>query len=277
MRVHHINCGTMCPFGQRLVNGEGSLFARATMVCHCLVVETNDGLALVDTGLGTADLADPNARLGRGFVRIAAPRLDPNETALAHVERLGFRRDDVRHVLPTHLDLDHAGGLSDFPDATVHVFVDEHRGATSPSTTHERFRYRQAQWAHGPKWNVLRVDGDKWFGFDGVRAVGGTDDEILLVPTVGHSRGHCAIAVRTTDGWLLHAGDAYFFHAEMHATKPYCSPGLAAFQRVAAFDDVARRRNQMRLRELARDRAGEVRVFSAHSPVELEALSSVER
>ena len=63
MRVHHINTGTMCPIGQRFVNGTGSMFRRARMVCHCLLIETNDGLALVDTGIGLDDIANP-PRLG---------------------------------------------------------------------------------------------------------------------------------------------------------------------------------------------------------------------
>ena len=57
MRIRHINTGTMCPIGRRLVNGTGSMFQRARMVCHCLLVETNDGLALVDTGIGLGDIA----------------------------------------------------------------------------------------------------------------------------------------------------------------------------------------------------------------------------
>jgi glyoxylase-like metal-dependent hydrolase (beta-lactamase superfamily II) len=274
MRIHHVNCGTMCPMSARLVNGRGSLFAEGRMVCHCLLVETNDGLALIDTGLGTGDLADPIGRLGRGFGVFARPKLDPDETALAHVARLGFSREDVRHVLPTHLDLDHAGGLSDFPAATVHLFRPEHDAAMKPRTTMEQHRYRRPHWAHGPKWNLLDVaaGGDSWLGFESVRALGGTDDEILLVPTIGHTRGHCAIAVRTGEGWLLHAGDAYFFHGEMEP-KPWCTPALAAFQRIAAIDDVARRNNQRRLRALVREHGSEVRVFSAHSPVELAAFS----
>jgi glyoxylase-like metal-dependent hydrolase (beta-lactamase superfamily II) len=190
------------------------------------------------------------------------------------VLRLGFRRADVRHVLPTHLDLDHAGGLPDFPDATVHIFRPEHDAAMSPRTTMEKNRYRPPHWAHGPKWKLLDVEagGDSWFGFDSVRAIGGTDDEVLLVPTIGHTRGHCAIAVRTPDKWLLHAGDAYFFHAEMDATRPRCTPGLAAFQRIAAMDNEVRIKNQQRLRELARDHGSEVRVFCAHSPEELTAF-----
>jgi hypothetical protein len=41
------------------------------------------------------------------------------------------------------------------------------------------------------------------------------------------------------------------------------------FQRLMAMDNAARLRNRERLRELARDHGGEVRVFSAHCPVEL--------
>jgi hypothetical protein len=64
MRIHHLNSGTMCPIGRRFVNGTGGIFERARMVCHCLLVETNDGLALVDTGIGLDDIAEP-LRLGR--------------------------------------------------------------------------------------------------------------------------------------------------------------------------------------------------------------------
>jgi len=74
MRIHHINTGTMCPIGRRLVNGTGSIFQRARMVCHCLLVETNDGLALVDTGIGLGDIANP-PRLGPKWVWQTTPRL----------------------------------------------------------------------------------------------------------------------------------------------------------------------------------------------------------
>ena len=60
MQIHHLNTGTMCPMGRRLVNGTGSLFQRARLVCHCLLVETDDGLALVDTGIGLGDIATPD-------------------------------------------------------------------------------------------------------------------------------------------------------------------------------------------------------------------------
>src|SRR5579863_9917942 len=101
MRVHHLNCATMCPPFAKLVNGSGSLFARGRLVCHCLLLETRDGLVLVDTGLGTADVEDPKGRLGGFFVGLTKPRLVREETALAQVQALGFRPSDVRHIVPT--------------------------------------------------------------------------------------------------------------------------------------------------------------------------------
>ena len=56
MRVHHLNCATLCPRGGWLVNGDRAPCARATLVCHVLLVESSRGLVLVDTGLGLDDV-----------------------------------------------------------------------------------------------------------------------------------------------------------------------------------------------------------------------------
>ena len=87
MRIHHLNTGTMCPIGRRFVNGTGGIFQLARMVCHCLLLETDDGLALVDTGIGLDDIAHSRL-LGPKWVRQTAPRLDPAETALQQVKAL---------------------------------------------------------------------------------------------------------------------------------------------------------------------------------------------
>jgi glyoxylase-like metal-dependent hydrolase (beta-lactamase superfamily II) len=274
MKVHHLNCATMCPVGGRLITGQGGLTEPGRMVCHCLLVETPaQGLVLIDSGLGLADVANPAARLGREFMLITGARLDAEETAVRQVERLGYRPEDVRHIVVTHLDLDHAGGLSDFPQAQVHLHADELAAATRPATLLERKRYRPLHWAHGPHWVSHRAAprGEPWFGFECVRDLPGLPPEILMVPMPGHTRGHAAVAVQAREGWMLHAGDAYFFRAEMEATRPWCPAGLALFQRVVEMDRRARLLNQVRLRKLRQQQGDAVRVFCAHDPVELEA------
>jgi glyoxylase-like metal-dependent hydrolase (beta-lactamase superfamily II) len=257
----------MCPRGARLLTGDGGLFAEARLVAHCLLIEAGDGLVLVDTGFGTGDVADPK-RLGQPFRALVRPQCRAEETAIRQVEDLGLDPGDVRHILITHLDLDHAGGLSDFPNAEVHVFAPELAAARSPSML-ERARYVSDQWKHGPKWVEHDVDGDRWFGFDSVRVLPGIDAEIALVPLLGHTKGHSGVALNEGDGWLLHCGDAYFHHGEVE-TPPSCPPGLRVFETINDDDGKARRRNQERLAELAREHGDEVRLICSHDAVLLD-------
>ncbi|WP_034271762.1 MBL fold metallo-hydrolase [Haloechinothrix halophila] len=269
LRVHHLNCGTMHPRGRRLINGDGGLLAPGLMVCHCLLVETEQGLVLIDSGYGLADIEDPARTLSRSFRMLTRPRLDPEETALRQVERLGYRPEDVRHIVLTHLDVDHAGGLRDFPWATVHVHAREYDRAMRGPTLNERLRYRSGQWTHGPDWATYAATGEPWFGFDAVRELSGLPPEILLVPLPGHTHGHTGVAVDTGARWLLHAGDAYMFRDETDPAHPHATPGLALFQSALQVDRQARHRNQARLRDLRAAHGAEVEVFSAHDHVEL--------
>ncbi len=269
MKVHHLNAATMCPAGGRLVTGEGRLFERARLVCHILLVETNEGLVLVDTGLGLSDIEDPD-RLGPKWVRQVRPRLDPSETAYEQVRALGFSPDDVRHIIPTHLDVDHAGGLPDFPKARVHVHVREHEAAVKRSIAVKRSRYIDHHWAHGPDWKFYGNGGENWFGFKGVRPFADHETDMLLIPLPGHTPGHCGVAIRSDSTsrnekkWLLHAGDA-FFHPHQIETPVASMPlALKIFQRKADTDRPLRIANQERLRKLNAEHGHEIDIFNAH-------------
>jgi glyoxylase-like metal-dependent hydrolase (beta-lactamase superfamily II) len=268
-RIHHLNCGTMCPWGQRLISGEGGYLASARIVCHVLLIEGEDGLVLVDTGFGVDDVHNPR-QLTRPFTAAVRPRLQMGETALSQVRELGFDPTDVRHIVLTHLDVDHAGGLADFPDAQVHVFAREHEAMVNPPLR-ERVRYRMgsAHWAHGPRWLSHDVEGDEWLGFESVRVLPGTDAEVLMIPLPGHSLGHTGIALRRGQGWLLHCGDA-FFHRDEVATPAHCPPALKAFQALVQANGKLRHQNRERLRELAHQHSGEVTLICSHDPVQLD-------
>jgi glyoxylase-like metal-dependent hydrolase (beta-lactamase superfamily II) len=205
------------------------------------------------------------------------PRLEVAETALRQVVDLGYRPSDVRHIVPTHLGLDHAGGISDFPGAAVHIYADELRAASSRSSLIERSRYRAVQISAVKKWAVVEEEeGESWFGFSAVRAIPATNDEVLLVPLPGHTRGHCGVAVRRSEDWLLHCGDAYFHRSEVEPGGRAAPPGLRAFESFLSVDGAARRANLVRLRELARLTMGDVKLFCSHDPVEFAALKGEE-
>lgn len=269
MRIHHLSCASMCPYGRRLLAGEGGMLEKAELVAHCLLIEAGDSLVLVDTGFGSGDVAEP-ARLGQPFRALVRPRVAEHATALQRVRALGLDPADVRHIVCTHLDVDHAGGLPDFPQAQVHVLAAEKVAMEDPPLR-DRSRYIRHHFAHGPSWVTHEAGGDRWFGFESVRAIGELGDDLALVPLMGHTRGHTGVAVRDDTGWLLHCGDAYFHHGEV-ATPPSCPPGLRLFQNLVGSDNRTRRHNQERLRELAREHADEVRLFCSHDPTEFERL-----
>lgn len=268
LRIHHLNCGTMCPLCERLINRrDGSWRKPGAFVCHCLAIETEQGLVLVDTGWGQQDILDPGRRLGRVYTGIFRPRLSMAETALSQLRTLGFTPSDVRHIVVTHLDLDHAGGLADFPHAQVHVFRPELAQITHPGRR-ERQRFRFSQFDHQPKWVVHEEAGESWFGFSRIRPLPRLPVDILMIPLVGHTMGHTGVAVKQGDKWLFHCGDAYYHHSQV-TSDPQVPGGSMFFQRAIASLPQDRVRNLQRLRELALNHADEVELFSAHDPVEL--------
>jgi glyoxylase-like metal-dependent hydrolase (beta-lactamase superfamily II) len=272
MRIHHLDCATMCPRGGTLLFGTHPA-GHKHVVAHCLLVELpQDGLLLVDSGLGLADVREPQ-RLAAPFRALVRPRFDEAQCAIRQVERLGFDPRDVRHIALTHLDVDHAGGLADFPWARVHV-LDRELAAAESDALRARLRYDPRQWAHGASWSHGLDSGEPWRGFEGVRQLEGLPPEVLLVPLHGHSVGHAGVAVARGDGsWLLHAGDAYFHRGEVHASEPPCPGAWRVFQRLIQTCGVERLDNQRRLRELAATHP-EVRVFCAHDAVELDRLQT---
>lgn len=275
MRIHHLNCGSMCPLGGHLMDGFTKGVGPAHLVCHCLLIESEQGLILVDTGLGINDVIRPHGRISPFFRSLLRPKLHHDETAAYQVRARGFRTEDVRHIILTHLDFDHAGGIDDFPNAEVHLMQQELRASQEPKGFITRRRYSPAQLTQSKTWTTYQSLGEKWLGFEAVRELKGLPPEVLLVPLFGHTEGHAGIAVETNSGWLLHAGDAYFFRDEMAPTYK-CTSGLRAYQTMMEVDRCKRQMNQRRLRELAATKK-EVRIFSAHDAVEYEHLRSDEK
>lgn len=250
MKVHHLNCGSM--------NMPG-----APLIAHVLLVETDNGLVLVDSGFGTQDCADPT-RLGPSRF-MSRPVLNRDETAIAQVEALGFRAEDVRHIVITHFDLDHIGGISDFPEAQVHATAAEVSASMTSPSQQERIRYRAVQWAHGPKIVGHSPDGEKWRGFAAAKELDDVASGIVLVSLPGHTRGHAAIAVDAGHRWILHSGDSFYHYGTLdgHTHVPRT---LTIQESLLAFDRKAMRDNQARLAELYHRGDPDLLIVNAHDP-----------
>lgn len=134
-------------------------------------------------------------------------------------------------------------------------------------------RYLSSQWKHNADWSLHDEGrGEAWYGFEKVYPIAALRSEIALVPVLGHSPGHSAIAVKSPTGWLLHCGDAFFHRNDLHARKSV-PLGLRLFQSMVDSDRKRRIENMDRIRTLHQTQS-DVHVFCSHDPVMFHALSN---
>jgi len=101
LKVHHLNCGSFCPHAPIL---------NEITHCHCLLIEDKNQLILIDTGIGKRS----SNILMEAQASIAGVKHDQFLSAKEQIVELGFKTEDVRQILVTHLDYDHSAGHSGF-------------------------------------------------------------------------------------------------------------------------------------------------------------------
>jgi glyoxylase-like metal-dependent hydrolase (beta-lactamase superfamily II) len=183
----------------------------------CLLLETNKGLTLVDTGLGLGDYQNPT--LFTQFFRfVTIMPFNPQEAVVHQIQRLGYKPNALKHIILTHMHFDHCGGMADFPQAKVHVYRKEYEAFTGKTRGFLGAAYIQRHIAHQPDFIFYEDSGEKWFDFDAIR-IKGFDPEMWFIPMPYHSRGLCGVAIMTQTGWHFHCSDAAadFNHPEIPA------------------------------------------------------------
>lgn len=196
MTIHLLNCFTCnSRFPPKMETGT-----------LCLLVETDQGPVLVDTGLGLQDYSNPTW-FTNFFRVITVMPFDPAEAAVNQIQRLGFQPRDVKHIILTHMHFDHCGGLPDFPHARVHVHKREHDAFTNQRIRHwSKAAYIPRNIAHNPELSLYETVDSKWYDFDAIRLP--FAPEMYFIPLYGHSHGHCGLAIKTETGWHFHVADA---------------------------------------------------------------------
>jgi glyoxylase-like metal-dependent hydrolase (beta-lactamase superfamily II) len=119
---------------------------------------------------------------------------------LDSLTKLGLEPGDIDMVVYTHLHADHAGNAKYFPTTKSVVQKDEWLACLNPCFRENLLRlYDQGSippLQNNP--NLMLVEGDMELT-EGIR----------LIKTPGHTRGHQAVAVNTTRGFRIFAGDQF--------------------------------------------------------------------
>jgi glyoxylase-like metal-dependent hydrolase (beta-lactamase superfamily II) len=137
--------------------------------------------------------------------------MDPKQAVAEQLRARGIEVGDVKLVVMTHLHIDHASAMSEFPNATFIFSAREWEAATE--SRNWQHGYRTAQFDHGFDYRTLDfedADSDSHATFGRSFDLLG-DGSIRAVYTPGHTHGHMSVVLRLAGGReALVAGDAIY-------------------------------------------------------------------
>jgi glyoxylase-like metal-dependent hydrolase (beta-lactamase superfamily II) len=166
---------------------------------------------MIDTGLHPSVAVDPKQNFGRlmAFALARGLKMTPEQAVPAQLRALGFDPADVRLVLMTHMHVDHASAISEFPDATFVLSKQEWDALSDGKLTDG---YVKSQYDFGFDYRTFDFDSP---GTESFVAFGRSfdlfgDGSIHAVFTPGHTHGHTSYVLRLRDREVLIAGDAIY-------------------------------------------------------------------
>jgi glyoxylase-like metal-dependent hydrolase (beta-lactamase superfamily II) len=175
-----------------------------------LVEHPGVGPILIDTGFHPSVAAKPTANLGRlSQFTFRNIEMKPEQAVSAQLRARGIEPGRVKVVLMTHLHIDHASAISEYPESTFVVSAAEWAAASEHGQLHG---YVKRQFDHGFDWRLLDFEGrdaDSFSGFGRSFDLFG-DGSVRAVYTPGHTLGHLSVVLRTGRGEVLVAGDAIY-------------------------------------------------------------------
>jgi N-acyl homoserine lactone hydrolase len=173
------------------------------------LIEHERGLVLFDTGCNPRAATDPEAVYGplAGAVGFS---MTPEQTVDAQIRGLGYRLDDVKYVVPSHLHFDHAGGLYLFPDARFYTMHGELQEAYWPPPNARGFFLVE---------DYLPTRGFDWFELPDDHDLFG-DGSVVLLKTPGHTAGGCSLLIRLRNQVIILAGDAAHLREGIESVNP---------------------------------------------------------
>jgi N-acyl homoserine lactone hydrolase len=186
VRVTVVDCGPLHLDKGILMTGTSGMISIPTSVW--IIEHPKQGVLLFDTGINY-HVADPEAAeryWGPGLRDAFGCSLRREDAVDQQLAKLGYKLEDVKYVIMSHLHLDHAGGMCHFPHATFVVQKNELRYAWWPDAFPGLvYCYNDIKDTRG--FTFVQLNGDVDLFQDGT---------IRLISTSGHTPGHQAMIVR---------------------------------------------------------------------------------
>lgn len=179
-----------------------------------LVEHPTAGPILIDTGLHPVCERDVGANMGRAGKLLYEVRMDHDQALRFQLPARGIEPAEIGLVILTHLHIDHASAVVEFPGATFLIDKREWDAATSGGTLQG---YHHRQFDHAFDWRTLDYEADpvqSFAGFGHTLDLFG-DGSVRVLSTPGHTLGHQSVLLRTAGAEVLLVGDAAYTEGEL--------------------------------------------------------------
>lgn len=170
--------------------------------CPYYLIDHPEGLVAFDTGVSAEMISDPESYGTFGAPQMvefsAAVQTGEDRMPAAQLPDAGYDPEDVDYVVLSHLHVDHAGNITDFPNAEFLVQRDELQYAWWPDTVQQMFYLEgdiRRLKTHEYTVNALEGEFDV-FG----------DGSVVAFPTPGHTPGHQSLQVELPDAGTVILG-----------------------------------------------------------------------
>src|SRR5919204_1160436 len=186
-----------------------------------LIRHPGAGPVMVDTGLHPSIASDPRQNFGRSALRVATPEQEPGQDVPAQLRKRGIEPHDVGVVVMTHLHVDHASAISEFPDSTFVLSEAEWIDATSGGRPAMR-GYRPAHYDFVFDYRTIdfgRGNISSYASFGRTFDLFG-DGSVRLAYTPGHSAGHMSVVARLRERDFVIGGDAVYTYRQLEGAPP---------------------------------------------------------
>lgn len=201
-----------------LLTGKGAI---AVPVPSFLIRHPSAGAILVDTGLHPSIGTDPGQNFGSLGARFGKPALEPGEDVPSQLRKRGLDPGEIPVVVMTHLHMDHASAISEFPNSTFVVSETEWRFA-SGSGGSARNGYRRAHFDYAFDYRTVdfdRADINSYAGFGRTFDLFG-DGSVRLAFTPGHTAGHMSVIAHLAQRDFVIGGDCVYMLSQLDGSEP---------------------------------------------------------
>lgn len=192
-RMYFLDCGVLTVDRSSITYKHG-MGEQVDIPVIPVLIDTDDGYVLFDTGLDPDGLSTPEETWG--FKRKVVKSFTEENDIRNQLKKIDVNPEDIKYVVNSHFHWDHTGGNRHFNQSTIYVQKSEYRFAYFPDSFASS-TYIKHQFDHELNYELIEGDTEVVYG-------------VYITTSSGHTPGHQSLIVHLPNECAVLVGDAVY-------------------------------------------------------------------